>query len=196
MQQALPLSDRVRAALSDSTTSAALKALIEATGFELETTRQRLQAAKARAVDPMSSDTEAAEARRQHHDLGFEEERQTSSVARLKHRLATVVEDEDQVARREQYDGAVKARDKAAETLRTVYPRAVAEIRDALLTLEDAEAKVVAANQRRPHGAEHIMGAESEAMGLPVGVGGGPHSLTLEVRLPARFGSAMWPLRW
>jgi hypothetical protein len=194
MQQALPLSDRVRAALSDPTTSAALKALIEATGFELETTRQRLQAAKARAVDPMSSDAEAAEARRQHHDLGFEEERQTSSVARLKHRLATVVEDEDQVARHEQYDAAVKARDKAAETLRTVYPRAVAEIRDALLMLDDVEAKVAAANQRKPNGAEHIMGAESKALGQPVGLASGPHALALEVRLPARFGSGVWPV--
>jgi len=194
MQQALPLSDRVRAALSEQTTSAALKALIEATGFELETTRQRLQAAKVRAVDPMSSDAEAAEARPQHHDLGFEEERQTSSVARLKHRLATVVEDEDQVARHEQYDEAVKARDKVAETLRTVYPKAVAEIRDALLLLDDAEAKVIAANQCKPNGADHIIGAESEATGRPVGLASGPHSLALEVRLPARFGSGMWPL--
>ena len=56
-----------------------------------------------------------------------------------------------------------KARDEAAETLRTVYAEAVAEVRDALLMVKDAKAKVIAANQHKPDGTEQIVGAGPEA---------------------------------
>ena len=117
--------------------------------------------------------------------------------ARLKARLEAVTDDEDQDGRRKLYDAAVKARDEAAETLRTVYPRASAEIQNALLMLVEAEAKVVAANRNLPTGAEHLVGAEAKACGVKIVNGmDGAWPLTPGVKLPARFGSTSWPAGW
>lgn len=90
----------------------------------------------------------------------------------------------------------LKARDEATELLLTVYPKAAAKIQDALLVLAEAEAKVAAANQRRPEGAEHIQGAETKASDGRIPDVNGFSSISYAVWLPARFGALSWPLGW
>lgn len=165
MQKVLPLSDRVRAALSEPTTSDAVKALIEAAGFELESVRQRLQAAKAKAVDPMSPDAEAAEARREHHDLGFEEERQTSSIARLKHRLAAVIEDEAEERRRVAYEALKKDHGALADKLRERYPALAQELAGILSEVQAMNARTTAVNRNLPSEAHHMLPVEHVVRG-------------------------------
>ena len=165
MQKVLPLSDRVRAALSEPTTSDAVKALIEAAGFELEAVRQRLQSAKAKAVDPMSTDTEAADARREHHDLGFEEERQTSSIARLKHRLTVVIGDEDQKRKRAAYDALMQDHAKLCEKLTDRYPVLAGELVSLLTEVEEMNARTKAVNNDRPTGAQSVLSVDDAARG-------------------------------
>lgn len=146
-------------------------------------------------MDPLSTEEEANAGKAESEGLRFELERLKASEIRLKARLEVVTSDKDQVERRSAFAAAVKARDEAAEALLTVYPKAAAEIRGMLVLLAEAEAKVLAANQNRPDGVEHIMGAEAKANGGVRPGTGENWPIAEQVRLPARFGSERWGLR-
>ena len=191
------LRQRIADALTKPTTSTEVRACIAHAQAALGGVERDRKRAEAKAVDPLSTEEEATEGKRECEALRFDLDRLTASEARLKARLEAVTDDEDQAGRRKQYEAAVKARDEAAETLRTVYPRASAEIQDALLMLAEAEAKVVAANRNLPTGAEHLLGAEATAVGVKVVNGmDGVWPLTPGVKLPARFGATSWPAGW
>ena len=189
----ITLRQRIVDALTKPTSSAEVRSCTAHTQADLASVERDRARAEAKAVDPLASEDEANEGKRVHDSLRFDLERLNSSLSHLNQRLAAVTRDEDQAARRTQYSAAVKVRDEAAEALRKVYPEAVAAIRNVLVQIAEAEAAVLAANQKKPDDAEHIIGAEAKATGKPVNVAG-EYSLATGVRLPTRFGSVEWPV--
>lgn len=191
----ITLRQRIADALTKLTTSAEVRACLAHTQANFCRVERERQRAEAKAVNPLSTEEEAAEGKRECEALRFDTERLTASKSRLEARLAAVIEDEDQAGRRAIYDEAVKVRDEAAKKLRRVYPKAVADIQDALLGLAEADAKVTAANQSRPDGAAHLESPETVANdGQYANGNSGIWLLATSVRLPSRFGSAQWPV--
>ncbi|SOR30286.1 protein of unknown function [Methylorubrum extorquens] len=150
MQQVLPLTDQVRAALTESRTSGQITALISDLKLDLERIRADLIAAKATAVDPLTSLEEADRAREAHHRLGFEEERTTSSIARLNMKLAEVERAEAAERGRLAYEAAVKERDACAALIREEYPKHAAAITEILQRVMACNEQIKAANPGRP----------------------------------------------
>lgn len=192
---AITLRQRIADALTKPTTSAEVRACLAHTQADLSRIESDRQRAEEKAVDPLSTEAEATNGKRECEALRFDLERLTASESRLEACLAAVIEDEDQAVRREMYDAAVKARDEAAKKLRTVYPKAAADIQDALLVLAEAEATVKAANQRLPIGVWLLEGPETVANdGQHPNGNHGIWPLANSIRLPSRFESAMWPV--
>ena len=154
MQKLLPLTEQVRGALREDRTSDQVKALIEELQHEVERIRTDLTAAKAKAVDPIISDAEADAARRLHHDLGFEEERATASVTRLKLKLREVEEAERKERVRVLYEAALKERDLCAALIRDEYPKHADAIVKILKRVMACNEQIKAAG--RPEGAEWL----------------------------------------
>ena len=191
MQKLLPLTEQVRAALREDRTSDQVKALLEELQHEVERIRTDLVAAKARAVDPLISDAEADAARRLHHDLGFEEERATASVARLKLRLAEVERAEAAERGRLAYEAAVAERDACAALIRDEYPKHADAIVTILQRVMACNEQITAANPKRPGDAPWLVPPESlvrEADGVKQG------QLIDLVVLPGMHRDA--PLKW
>ncbi|KQQ24108.1 hypothetical protein ASF56_16275 [Methylobacterium sp. Leaf122] len=150
MQRVLPLTDQVRAALTEDRTSSEITALVSDLKLDLERIRADLIAAKAKAVDPLSSMEEADHAREAHHRLGFEEERATSSIARLNMKLAEVERAEAAERGRLAYEAAVKERDACAALIREEYPKHAAAIAEILQRVMVCNEQIKAANPSRP----------------------------------------------
>ena len=191
MQKLMPLTEQVRAALREDRTSEQVKALIEELQHEVERIRTDLVAAKAKAVDPIISDAEADAARRLHHDLGFEEERATASVARLKLRLAEVERAEAAERGRLAYEAAVAERDACAALIRDEYPKHADAIVTILQRVMACNEQIIAANPKRPADTPWLVPPESlvrEADGVKQG------QLIDLVVLPGMHRDA--PLKW
>lgn len=150
MQQVLPLTERVRSALVGTLPSTDLSALISELKLDLERIRANLIAQKATAVDPLISMEEADRAREAHHRLGFEEERATSSIARLNMKLAEVERAEAAERGRLAYEAAVNERDACAALIRDEYPKHAAAITEILKRVMACNEQIKAANPHRP----------------------------------------------
>lgn len=161
MQKLLPLTEQIRAALREPRTSDQIKALIGEQQHDVERIRTDLSAAKAKAVDPIISDAEADAARRLHHDLGFEEERATASVARLKLKLAEVERAEAAERGRLAYEAAVAERDACAALIRDEYPKHAAAIVEMLKRVMACNEQIRAANPGKPTDAPWLAPPES-----------------------------------
>lgn len=193
MEPAITLRQRIVDALTKPTTSAELRSCIAHTQADLARVERERERAEAKAVDPLSTEEEASEGKREYEGLRFDAERLAASVARLGARLSEISANEDQAVRQRQYDAAVVLRDEASEKLRTLYPQAVALITDALTTLAEAEAVVRAANQNKPDGAESIMAAETKANdGVFANGLNDVWPIAEQIQLPKRFGSLGW----
>lgn len=153
MQKVLPLTDQVRAALTEDRTSCQVTALTSDLKLDLERIRADLIAAKAKAVDPLTSMEEADRAREAHHRLGFEEERATSSIARLNMKLAEVERTEAAERGRLAYEAAVKERDACAALIREEYPKHAAAITEILKRVMACNEQIKAAHPNRPEDA-------------------------------------------
>jgi DNA repair exonuclease SbcCD ATPase subunit len=195
MEPVITLRQRIADALTKPTTPAELRSCIAHSQADLARVERERERAEAVAVDPLSTEEQATEARRDYESRRFDAERLTASVTRLDARLSEVTAAEEQAARQRQYDAALAVRDSASEKLRTLYPQAVALITDALATLAEAEAAVLAANRNKPTGADHIMATETHANGGALANGRNDvWPIAEQIQLPRRFGSGMWPL--
>lgn len=160
MQRVLPLTDRVRAALTEPRTSAQIEAVMEEIKHDLERIRTDMLAARSKAVDPMTKDDEATAAREAHHNLTFEEERATSSSARLKLRLGEVREAEERERGRLAYEAAAKEREDCIVLIRDEYPKHADAIVEILHRIRACDAQLVAANPGRPEGEPWLHGPD------------------------------------
>lgn len=191
MQRVLPLTDRVRAALTEPRTSAQIEAVMEEIKHDLERIRTDMLAARSKAVDPMTADDEATAAREAHHNLTFEEERATSSSARLKLRLGEVLEAEERERGRLAYEAAAKEREECIVLIRDEYPKHADAIVDILKRIRACDAQLEAANKQRPDGQPWLHGpdyAVREADGIRFG------QLVVHVILPGEHRDA--PYKW
>lgn len=160
MKKLLPLTDEVRAALTEERTSAQIEAVIEAVKHDLERIRTDMLAARSKAVDPLTKDDEAAAARETHHRLTFEEERATSSSARLKLRLGEVQEAEERERGRLAYEAAAKEREECIILIRDEYPKHADAIVNILYRIRACDAQLEAANPGRPEGQPWLHGPD------------------------------------
>lgn len=191
------LRQRVADALTKPTTSAELRSCIAHTQADLGRVDRERERAEAMAVDPLSSEDEATEGKRDAESLRFDHERLTMSVTRLTGRLDVVLREEGQAVRRVVYDAAVAARDAAADKMRAVYPKAAGEIRAALVELAAADEQVTKANRELPDGANYIAAPEVIVNGGRALNGAGDQwPISAEICLPGRYGLAEpWPPR-
>src|SRR4051794_24914458 len=101
------LRSRIADALTKATTSAEVRSCLAHAQAELARVERERKRAAARAVDPLATDEEASEGKREHASLTFDGERLTASETRLKARLEEVTEQEREAERRRVYE-AVK----------------------------------------------------------------------------------------
>lgn len=179
------LSDRIAAAIKAGRSKGIPELIQEAETAALATVEDHERARK-RALDPLISDGEIAEARKAMEDAEFTRERMSRAADVLRDKLAEFQDAEDQADRQQTYDAAIALRDATAKLLRERYVPLANELGALMQAVLDAEREILDANRSAPRGCPEIRGVEMTARpGLAPGVSSGHRMLTQEVNLPA-----------
>src|SRR5262249_14247726 len=106
------LDERIAAAFGDAAKSADVAALIKQTEAASPSSNDAAERARKRALDPILSANDLAEARRQMEDAAFQRDRLQTAVTRLRERLGEVKAQEEDQRRQLAYDKARAMRDQ------------------------------------------------------------------------------------
>ena len=180
----ITLRQRIADALTTDTNSAEIRSCIAHTLAELARVEREHGRATAKAVDPLSSEEEAEEARRTLEALRFDKDRLQASEKRLAARLEAVEHAEGETSRREAYDAAVGARQAMLDEVTEKYPKLAGEMIDLLHRMLGVERQIHRANQTKPDGADHIGLIEFALRPSGVGAYGSVLPLYQGVQLP------------
>lgn len=145
MADLAPLSERIGAALTGATTSAAVSALISEASAAATLLQDRLREAERISLDPLAADDAVEAATAEVVRLGLAIRRQQSALQQLDARLTKVTVEEKRAAERAEKAAAVKLRDEAATALREKYPQLAGELVTLMRQVVDAEAACQAA---------------------------------------------------
>lgn len=179
------LSDRIAAAIKAGSSNGIPDLIREAEAAALATVEDH-ERARQRALDPLLSDGEIAEARKAMEDAEFIRERMNRAADVLRDKLVEFEEAEDQAERLKVYQDAIARRDATAKLLRERYVPLANELGALMQAVQEAEQVVANANRRAPRGCSQISGVEETARsGLKHNVSAGHKLLTKAVNLPA-----------
>ena len=199
----LSLDERIAAAFGDGAKSEDIAALIkEAKAASLLCT-DTAERARKRALDPVLSVDDVADARRQMEDAAFRCDRLQAAVTRLRERLEQVKAHKEDQQRQVVYERVKAERDKLAAELAEIYPDFVQKLDELLprIVANDREVEYIN-RQALPSGAERLLVAELIARNLEgFGKSFGNSFLripriTEELRLPTFEYSAHHPYAW
>lgn len=166
----MTLSDRIRAALQGGK-SDGVSALISEVELAAGHSRDASAAARARALDPILSSDEVAQARKASEDAIFDAERMTRAAVSLREALTAFEASEAQERRRGVYDAARARRDAIVDRVRARYSVLANEIGELMAEMKAADADVLRANETKPNGADHLAGLDMVLRGFHPGVG-------------------------
>jgi hypothetical protein len=163
----LSLDERIAAAFGDGAKSSDVAALIKETEAASLLCNDAAERARKRALDPILSANDVADARREMEDAAFRRERLQTAVIRLKERLGEVKAQEENERRQLVYDRVKAERDKLAAELADIYPAFAQNLAELLprIASNDREVEYIN-NHARPSGAERLLVAELVARGL------------------------------
>ena len=189
------LTDRIVLLLRSEASSEALAQVIEEAQEELATITESGEDAKARMLDPHSSTSMVAKAKREMEDLTLQASRLEAALKHLTDQHATARAREAEAGRRKRYDETKAKRDALVEDIRRIYPEAAAAIAALLTRIEPLDQEIMAINHDRPEGASHLEFVEHLARDRPNHEG---TYLSRSVRLPALlqkdiYWSSFWP---
>lgn len=198
----LSLDDRIAAAFADGVRSEHVAQLIVEAEAAATSAIAAAESARMRALDPTHSALEVSEARRETDEATFRRDRMQEAVRRLGERLREVKQQEVQHRRQIAYDRAKADRDRLAEELARVYPRAVAQLTELLQRVEASNREIESINARDlPSGSQALLVAELVARGMSGFVRNNTEtpSITRDLRLPVfryeGFEKYVWPCR-
>lgn len=187
------LSDRIRAALQGGK-SAGVSALIAEVEAAASQSRDASVAAKDIALDPLLTPEQIAQARQDAEDAQFEADRMTRAAGALREALVAFEAAEDQDRRGVAYGLAKVRRDDVADRIRARYPALANELGELMSEMKAADAAVLAVNQDKPAGAEHLATIDMVVRGFHPGIGNSLGSLADVVVLPSlgNLHGAVW----
>jgi hypothetical protein len=199
----LSLDERIAAAFGDGAKSEDVAALIKEAKAASLLCNDTAERARKRALDPVLSVNDVADARRQMEDAAFRCDRLQTAVTRLRERLEDVKAQEDDQQRQLVYDRVKAERDKLAAELFKIYPAFANELAGLLprIVANDREVEYINGHAL-PSGAGRLLVAELIARNLE-GFGKSFGNtfiriprITEELRLPTFEYSAHHPYAW
>lgn len=152
----ITLRQRVADALTKDTTTAELRSCLADTQADIARVERDRMSAEAKAVDPISTEDEANEAKRQCESLRFDMERLKASEIRLNHRLDQIAEREAQAALRARYDEVCAERDAVIAEMTEHYPQLAEGIVALLERMRVTEGRIAEVNTALPRGADRL----------------------------------------
>lgn len=158
---AITLRQRVADALTKDTTTAELRSCLADTQADIARVERDRVSAETKAVDPLSTEDEATEAKRQFESLRFDMERLKASEIRLNLRLDQVAEREAQAALRARYDEVRAERDAVIADLREHYPTLAEGMMVLLERMRVTEGRIAEVNTALPLGADRLPWVET-----------------------------------
>jgi hypothetical protein len=162
------LDERIAAAFGDAAKSADVAALIKQTEAASLSSNDAAERARKRALDPILSANDVAEARRQMEDAAFQRDRLQAAVTRLGERFEQLKDQEENDRRQAAYDKARVVRDQLAAELADLYPACAQKLAELLARVAANDRHVNVINDYNlPKGAERLLTAELVARGLP-----------------------------
>jgi len=190
------LTDRIAVILQTEAASDALAEIIDDARAELSIINETCNDAKSRLLDPHSTSSIVAKAKKELEDRTLAAARLESAIGRLTDQLETARAREAEAARSKLYEDAKAERDALVEEVRKAYPEAAAAIAALLVRIEAADQKVAAANQDRPAGVSWLEPVELVVRGRKPNEGA---PLYRSVRLPALlqkdiYWNSFWPV--
>ncbi|GEP07609.1 hypothetical protein [Methylobacterium oxalidis] len=134
-------------------------------------TRERTKAGAA-AMDPLATEDEATEAKRQVEPLRSDDERLNTSTSRLEARLKEVLVEEEHEAFRPEFEATEREMAAAVQAFRENYPRLAGEIASMLSRLQAATLEAKRVNITAPAGWRRtVKGAETQLRGRAASYG-------------------------
>ena len=118
----LSLDERIAAAFGDGAKSEDVAALIKEAKAASLLCNDAAESARKRALDPILSVNDVADARRQMEDAAFRCDRLQAAVKRLRERLEDVKAQEEDQGRQLVYDRVRQERDQLAAELSAIHP--------------------------------------------------------------------------
>ena len=163
----LSLDERIAAAFGDGAKSEDVAALIKEAKAASLLCNDTAERARKRALDPVLSVNDVADARRQMEDAAFRCDRLQTAVTRLRERLEQVKAQEEDQQRQLVYERVKAERDKLAAELAEIYPAFADKLADLLprIAANDREIEYINGHAR-PSGAERLLVAELIARNL------------------------------
>ncbi|MFC6791944.1 hypothetical protein ACFQE0_21520 [Methylobacterium komagatae] len=152
----ITLRQRVADALTKDTTTAELRSCLADTQADIARVERDRISAEAKAVDPLSTEEEATEAKRQCESLRFDMERLKASEIRLNIRLDQIAEREAQAALRARYDEVRAERDAVIAEMTEHYPQLAEGIVALLERMRVTEGRIAEVNTALPRGADRL----------------------------------------
>lgn len=151
-----PITDRIQAALKGGK-SEGVSALIEEVNAAAMQSREASKAARGRALDPLLTDKQIEEARKDSEDALFFADRMDRAAQALNEALKTFLADEEQDRRRDRYAAVKARRDEIEAKFHKRYPTLADELGALLAEITEAENEINAVNAKLPDGGQHLM---------------------------------------
>jgi hypothetical protein len=194
----LSLDERIVAAFGDGAKSADVAILIKEAQAASLSCNDAAERVRKRALDPILSVNDVAEARRQMDDAAFRRDRLLTAVTRLRERLEEVKAEEEDQRRRHAYDQVKAERDKLAAELADIYPAFAQKLAELLPRIAANEREIEYINGHAlPRNGGRLLVAELVARGLEGFVKNSVQipRITEELCLPAWHSQAryLWP---
>jgi hypothetical protein len=163
----LSLDERIAAAFGNGAKSADVAALIKEAKAASLLCNDTAERARKRALDPVLSVNDVADARRQMEDAAFRCDRLQAALTRLRERLEEVKAQEEDQQRQLVYERVKAERDKLAAELAEIYPPFAHKLAELLprIVANDREIEYIN-NHARPSGADRLLVAELIARNL------------------------------
>ena len=163
----LSLDERIAAAFGDGAKSEDVAALIKEAKAASLSCNDTAESARKRALDPVLSVNDVADARRQMEDAAFRCDRLQTAVTRLRERLEEVKAQEEDQQRQLVYERVKAERDKLAAELSEIYPAFANKLADLLprIAANDREIEYINGHAL-PSGAGRLLVAELIARNL------------------------------
>jgi hypothetical protein len=163
----LSLDERIAAAFGDGAKSEDVAALIKEAIAASLVCNDTAESARRRALNPVLSGSEIADARKEMEDAAFRRERLQTAVTGLRERLERVKAQEEDQERQLVYDRVKAERDKLVAELREIYPAFANKLADLLprIAANDREVEYINGHAL-PSGAERLLVAELIARNL------------------------------
>jgi len=190
MNTKIDLDQRIAAALGKGVPSSSIAGVLTDAKQAALVARQAYDAAKARALSPLTLMPEVAEARQHMADAEFMQDRMQEAISHLEIAIQAVLEREASERADAAYAAAIAERDAVAEDLKEYLPLAQ-RLADLLARLEASKRQMGAAGQGRADS------RSAEEVVFPVDDYGGRVSLLDQVILPQpRSNVLIWPPRY